>query len=190
MFPEGRAVELLIAAIVALIVVGPKDLPVLLRRLGQFMAKLRGMAAEFRASFDEMARQSELDELRKEVEALRKGQLSDIAVQAGHAETNQIVDEIHQSLSDVGVQLHPPMSYQYADAAAEAPPVTMTAAEPAPKKPRTKPRAKTASHAKAAPAKAPAAKSAAKPVVAKPPARKTAAKPAPKAPAKARKAKS
>ncbi|MDB5443219.1 MAG: sec-independent protein secretion pathway component TatB [Phenylobacterium sp.] len=186
MFLEGKTLELLIAAIVALIVVGPKDLPVLLRRLGQFMAKLRGMAAEFRASFDEMARQSELDELRKEVEALRKGQLSDIAVQAGHAETTQIVDEIHQSLSEVGVQLHPPMSYQYAEAAAEAPPVTMTAAEPAPKKPKAKPRARPASKAKAASVKTPAAK----PAAAKPPARNTAAKPRPKAPAKARKAKS
>ncbi|MDB5418814.1 MAG: sec-independent protein secretion pathway component TatB [Phenylobacterium sp.] len=191
MFLEGKTLELLIAAIVALIVVGPKDLPVLLRRLGQFMAKLRGMAAEFRASFDEMARQSELDELRKEVEALRKGQLSDIAVQAGHAETTQIVDEIHQSLSEVGVQLHPPMSYQYAEAAAQAPPVTMTAAEPAPKKPKAKPRARPASKAKAASVKTPAAKPAIpKPAAAKPPARKTAAKPTPKAPAKARKAKS
>src|SRR3954469_8926291 len=105
MFLEGKTLELLIAAIVALIVVGPKDLPVLLRRFGQFMAKLRGMAAEFRASFDEMARQSELDELRKEVDALRKGQLSDIAAQAGLADANPIVDEIHQSLAEVGVQL-------------------------------------------------------------------------------------
>ena len=36
----------------------------LLRKLGQFVAKLRGMASEFRASFDEMARQSELDRVR------------------------------------------------------------------------------------------------------------------------------
>jgi len=59
---------------VALLVVGPKDLPMLMRRVGQFVAKARGMANEFRASFDEMARQSELDDLRKEVEALRTGQ--------------------------------------------------------------------------------------------------------------------
>jgi sec-independent protein translocase protein TatB len=65
--------ELVVIAVIALIVVGPKDLPLLLRRVGQFTAKLRGMASEFRASFDEMARQSELDELRKEVEALRRG---------------------------------------------------------------------------------------------------------------------
>ncbi len=55
----------------ALIVIGPKDLPIAMRKLGQFIGKMRGMAAEFRASFDELARQSELEDLRKEVEALR-----------------------------------------------------------------------------------------------------------------------
>ncbi len=74
MLPEIGASELLVIAVVALIVVGPKDLPLLMRRVGQFMARLRGMAAEFRASFDEMARQSELEELRKEVAALRRGE--------------------------------------------------------------------------------------------------------------------
>jgi sec-independent protein translocase protein TatB len=63
-----------LVAAVALIVVGPKDLPVLFRKLGQFVSKMRGLASEFRASFDELARQSELDELRKEVEALRMNQ--------------------------------------------------------------------------------------------------------------------
>jgi sec-independent protein translocase protein TatB len=169
MFLEGKTLELLIAAIVALIVVGPKDLPVLLRRFGQFMAKLRGMAAEFRASFDEMARQSELDELRKEVEALRKGQLTDIAAQAGLADVNPIVDEIHQGLADVGVQLHPPMSYQYAEAAAEAPPVTIAAETPAPAKPKPKPKPRSGakapaiSAAKAKPATATKPKAAVKP---------------------------
>ncbi len=66
--------ELLVIGLVALLVVGPKDLPVLMRRVGQMLAKARAMANEFRSSFDEMARQSELDELRKEVEALRSGQ--------------------------------------------------------------------------------------------------------------------
>ena len=66
--------EILVIGLVALLVVGPKDLPMLMRKVGQFVAKARGMANEFRASFDEMARQSELDDLRKEVEALRTGQ--------------------------------------------------------------------------------------------------------------------
>jgi sec-independent protein translocase protein TatB len=63
--------HILIVLIVALVVVGPKDLPRLMRTLGQWMAKARRMADEFRRSFDDMARQAELDELRKEIESLR-----------------------------------------------------------------------------------------------------------------------
>ncbi len=66
--------EILVIGILALLVVGPKDLPLLMRKIGKVMGRARAMANEFRSSFDEMARQSELDELRKEVEALRTGQ--------------------------------------------------------------------------------------------------------------------
>ena len=71
MFDSIGLQELAVIGIIALIVVGPKELPVLMRKAGQWTARLRGMAADFRANFDEMARQAELDELRKEVEALR-----------------------------------------------------------------------------------------------------------------------
>lgn len=73
MLPEIGASELMVIAAVALIVVGPKDLPALMRKVGKVMTHMRGMAAEFRNSFDEMARESELDDLRREVEALRTG---------------------------------------------------------------------------------------------------------------------
>ena len=72
--PGIGGLEILVIGLVALLVVGPKDLPVLMRKVGKAMGKARAMANEFRSSFDEMARQSELDELRKEVEALRTGQ--------------------------------------------------------------------------------------------------------------------
>ena len=72
--PGIGGMEYVVIAIVALLVVGPERLPMLLRKVGQMVAKARNMANEFRASFDEMARQSELDDLRKEVEALRSGQ--------------------------------------------------------------------------------------------------------------------
>ena len=91
--------ELIVIAAVALIVVGPKDLPVLMRKAGAFMNKMRGMAAEFRASFDEMARQSELDELRKEVEQLRQGRLADDA----RADVEGAFSAIEQDLSMPGV---------------------------------------------------------------------------------------
>ncbi len=81
MFPGMGGLELVLLALLALVVVGPKDLPVLLRRLGKATARVRGMANEFRASFDEMARQSELDELRREVDALRTEHMRPIGQQ-------------------------------------------------------------------------------------------------------------
>ena len=64
--------HILILLIVALVVVGPKDLPRLMHMAGKWAGKARAMANEFRKSFDEMARQTELDELRKEIEDLKK----------------------------------------------------------------------------------------------------------------------
>ena len=62
--PGIGGLEYLVIGIVALLVVGPERLPGMLRQLGKMVAKARGMANDFRSSFDEMARQSELDELR------------------------------------------------------------------------------------------------------------------------------
>ena len=72
MLPSLGINEMVILGVLALVVIGPKDLPLLLRKLGRWTAKLRGMAQEFRTGFDELARQAELDELKREVEALRK----------------------------------------------------------------------------------------------------------------------
>ncbi len=72
MLPDLSGSHILIVLIAALIFIGPKDLPAFLHKVGKFVGKMRSMANEFRASFDEMARQSELDELRKEVEAMRQ----------------------------------------------------------------------------------------------------------------------
>lgn len=68
---DFSGVHILILLIVALVVVGPKDLPRLMRIVGQWAGKARAMADQFRKSFDDMARQSELDELRKEIESMR-----------------------------------------------------------------------------------------------------------------------
>jgi sec-independent protein translocase protein TatB len=61
--------ELLLIAIVALVVIGPKELPGLLRTWGKWMAQMRGMASEFRGHVDEMVRQSDLDEVKKQLTA-------------------------------------------------------------------------------------------------------------------------
>ncbi|HEX6959756.1 MAG TPA: Sec-independent protein translocase protein TatB [Ferrovibrio sp.] len=57
--------ELGVIAVVALVVIGPKDLPKVLRTVGQWSAKARAMAREFQSGIDDMMREAELDELRK-----------------------------------------------------------------------------------------------------------------------------
>ena len=107
MFPEGRIFEFLLLGALALIVIGPKDLPVVMRKVGRFVGHMRGLAAEFRASFDEMARQSELDELRKEVEAMRSGHPLRTAVGLGDETTEQVFADIHANLNAHDVGLSP-----------------------------------------------------------------------------------
>ena len=98
--PGIGGLEYLLIAAVALIVVGPERLPGLLRQLGKMIGKARRMADEFRNSFDEMARQSELDDLRKEVEALRTNQTM---VRLG--------DEADAAFKDISTELHKPVDH-------------------------------------------------------------------------------
>lgn len=64
--------ELLLLAVVAIVVVGPKELPAMMRAFGKTIGGLKRTANEFRAQFDEAVRQSELDSLRAEVESVRR----------------------------------------------------------------------------------------------------------------------
>jgi sec-independent protein translocase protein TatB len=56
--------ELALIGVVALVVVGPKDLPRLMRQAGQWSTKAKGMARQFRSGFDAMVEEAELDEMR------------------------------------------------------------------------------------------------------------------------------
>ena len=69
MFDIGWS-ELLLIAVVALVVIGPKELPGALRTLGQWMTKIRRMASEFQNQFQDAIREAELAELKKEVDEM------------------------------------------------------------------------------------------------------------------------
>src|SRR5215475_7959992 len=69
--------ELVVIGIVALIAIGPKELPTVLRTLGQYMGKVRRMAAEFQGQFQEAMREAEMAELKKQAEEL-KSSVSDL----------------------------------------------------------------------------------------------------------------
>jgi sec-independent protein translocase protein TatB len=64
--------EIMVIGGVALIVIGPKDLPKALRTLGQMTTKMRRLAGEFQSQFNDAMREAELDDVRKEVEALNR----------------------------------------------------------------------------------------------------------------------
>ncbi|MET0537157.1 MAG: Sec-independent protein translocase protein TatB [Xanthobacteraceae bacterium] len=62
--------KLVLIGIVALLVIGPKELPAVLRTMGQWMTKLRRMAAEFQSQFQEALREAELADLKKQVDEM------------------------------------------------------------------------------------------------------------------------
>ena len=63
--------ELLLIAVVAIIVVGPKELPRLMRTFGHYAGKLRRAAADFQRQFEDAMQESELDEMRKALDEVR-----------------------------------------------------------------------------------------------------------------------
>lgn len=80
--------EILIIAVVAIIVVGPKDLPRMLRTLGRYAGQLRRTAGEFRSQFDDVMRESELNDLRSTLQ-----DVSDLNP------INQIRDSVTESMA-------------------------------------------------------------------------------------------
>ena len=70
MFDIGWS-ELLVIAVVAIVVVGPKDLPRLMRTFGHYAGKLRRAAADFQRQFEEAIRETEIDEVKKAIESVR-----------------------------------------------------------------------------------------------------------------------
>lgn len=68
MFDFGiGSTELMLIAVVALIVIGPRDLPKVLRTVGQVMTKVRAMAREFQGHIEDAAKDSGLDDLKKDI---------------------------------------------------------------------------------------------------------------------------
>jgi sec-independent protein translocase protein TatB len=129
MFDIGWS-ELLVIAVVAIIVVGPKDLPRLMRTFGHYVGKLRHMASDFQRQFEEAVRDSEIDEVRKAMQEF-DGQASAM---------------------DLRAPIDKPLMVPKPTPAPPETPAPTEAALPAPK-PKPKPRAKKPKTAKTAAAK-------------------------------------
>ncbi|MFZ4688873.1 MAG: Sec-independent protein translocase protein TatB [Polymorphobacter sp.] len=130
--------ELAIIALVALLVIGPKDLPRVMRMVGGWVSKGRAMTRHVRAGFDTMMREAELEEMQKQWaaqnEAIMKATaLPDLGLKS--------------SLTDIGADdwmlPPPPLTPEIVDIAPAPPPATKT------RKPRAKPVTKPAADAEA-----------------------------------------
>ncbi len=88
---------MIILAFLAIIVVGPKDLPKLMKRVGRFMAQIRAMSQEFKSAFDEMGEAAEMSELKREIEELKKmGKLSNLSDEAFEEDMRRLDEEIRE----------------------------------------------------------------------------------------------
>jgi sec-independent protein translocase protein TatB len=176
--------ELLVVGIVALIVVGPKDLPVLFRKAGEFVGKMKGMAREFSTAMNNAADESGMRDTAKSLrdiadpkkmgldgikDAVKDAAKWDPESETGklaakrQAERDRMVEEANASAAETAKQV------REAHAARQA-------AESAKAAPAQKAATKKTTAAKTTAAKTPAAKApAAKPAAAKKPAAKTAA---------------
>ncbi|WLR94124.1 Sec-independent protein translocase protein TatB [Shinella zoogloeoides] len=113
--------EILVIAIVLIIVVGPKDLPQMLRTFGRMVSKMRGMASDFRQQFDEALREADLEDVKKTIgEAQKLNPLNTIreAVNPLRQMGEEIKADLQKSTSSVST---PVTAANPADSVAAAP---------------------------------------------------------------------
>jgi sec-independent protein translocase protein TatB len=117
--------EFLIIGIVALIVIGPKELPGVLRMVGQWMTKLRRMASEFQGQFQEAMREAEMADLKKQVD--------DMTTQAKSYADFDPIGDVRKEVESTQQQIESAISDPSASTptAAGPSPVPAAAAEPA-----------------------------------------------------------
>jgi sec-independent protein translocase protein TatB len=180
MLPDFGWSELLVIAIVLIVIVGPKDLPKMLRTFGKTTSNLRKMAGDFRRQFDEALKEAELDDVRKIADDMRgldpRNQIKDVLSPLG--KVGQDISSELKKATTAPTPEKPKSSTETAlDGAGDKMRAAQDTSKAAAKKPATKkPAAKSASAA----AKKPAArKPAAKTAAAKKPAGSASAKSAP-----------
>ncbi len=91
---DVASTELLLVAVVALVVIGPNDLPRVLRVVGNWVGKARSVAAQFKSGFDDMVRESELQDLekkwREENDRIMQAHPSELSLPAEAAEDTDV----------------------------------------------------------------------------------------------------
>ena len=118
--------ELLVIAVVALIVVGPKDLPKLLRHLGRFTAAVRRMAAEFQRHLDEVAREADVDKVTSELRDATRFDLGEGDMRKAAADLRSALENTAPAADPHAPAQLPPLAEPPAEPLAEPPDVPPT----------------------------------------------------------------
>jgi sec-independent protein translocase protein TatB len=92
--------EFLLIGIVALVVIGPKELPGVMRTMGQWTRKVRGMAAEFQGQFQEAMREAEMADLKKQVDDMASDLTSLDPLKSVREDVESVGKDIEKSLAE------------------------------------------------------------------------------------------
>ena len=126
------ASKLLIIGVVALIVIGPKDLPRVLRQVGQMVTKLRRMAGEFQGQFMEAMKEADLQDLKNEVTKLKDTASLDVSFNPVADIKSELTKAVGTATSALESPAVPPVPSQPSvDGPAEPQSVAMPPAAPA-----------------------------------------------------------
>jgi sec-independent protein translocase protein TatB len=136
MFDIGWS-ELVVIAVVALIAIGPKELPGVLRMVGQWMGKARKMAAEFQGQFQEAMREAEMADLKKSFDEVKEAAtgfaggnvMTSLQKDVGDALRIDDIDKPAVSASDAPA-IEPPVATSATDTTATDTPVTSASDAP------------------------------------------------------------
>ncbi len=119
--------EFLVVAVVALVVVGPKDLPPLLRTIGKTVATLRRMAGDFQTQFNEALREAELDDVAKDLTGIKNTASKMVSARDPFKLAR---DEIRGALAGAATPAPSALSGAAAEGAADAPSALAPTPEP------------------------------------------------------------
>ena len=102
------ATKLIVIGIAALLLIGPKDLPRVLRQIGQYVAKMRRMAGEFQTQFSDALKESELQELKKDMEKMAQDAKADLNYDMVRETEREIKEAVDKAGQPVAAAAKPP----------------------------------------------------------------------------------
>jgi sec-independent protein translocase protein TatB len=124
--------EMALIAVVAVVVIGPKELPKVMREVGQWVARARAMSRTFMDQLEEMSRDTGLDDVRKDLQSI--GQIDPKKTLERTIDPEGVIERQMADLAKVGAPLEPPLPVSSAAPEAEAtnyvPPPESAEAEP------------------------------------------------------------